>query len=237
MAVGRSLDLQPLERLTTRTCTFTSPPPAVVTTLLCWRAGKVAGWATATSPRKLVRAASSPTKVPRWPQAAAKCNAHLWAHFGPAVAPHSRTLSILRTWKLCGFVRHFGDELNVITFCTSLFCAGVEPRGGGQGAWLDATSLSDTHPLEIRAACGCARPRAGTTVSNRHPICMYSPICRKSRRNGRASRCGNRHRKLGAHHYFDEGRLLHLVSRLPHGQLLSRWRRQFGLPAPEVDLG
>ena len=49
-----------------------------------------------------------------------------------------------------------------------------EPRGGGQGAWLDAASLSDTHPLEIRAACGCARPRAGTTVSNRHPICMCS---------------------------------------------------------------
>ena len=39
-------------------------------------------------------------------------------------------------------------------------------------------------------------------------------------------------------HYFDdEARLLHLVSRLPHGQLLSRWRRQFGLPAPEIDLG
>ena len=49
-----------------------------------------------------------------------------------------------------------------------------EPRGGGQGAWHDAASLSDTHPLEIRAACGCARPRAGTTVSNRHLICMCS---------------------------------------------------------------
>ena len=60
-----------------------------------------------------------------------------------------------------------------------------EPRGDGQGAWLDATSFSATHPLEIRAACGCARPRAGTMASNRQPICMYSPICRKSRRNGR----------------------------------------------------
>ena len=49
-----------------------------------------------------------------------------------------------------------------------------EPRGGGQGAWLDATSLSDTHPPEIRAACGCARPRTDTTVRNRHPICMCS---------------------------------------------------------------
>ena len=44
--------------------------------------GSVAGWATSTSPRRLVRAASSPTKVPRWPQAAAKCNAHLCARLG-----------------------------------------------------------------------------------------------------------------------------------------------------------
>ena len=42
--------------------------------------------------------------------------------------------------------------------------------------------------LKFPAACGCARPRAGTTASNRQPICMYSPICRKkSSRNGRGS--------------------------------------------------
>ena len=103
-----------------------------------------------------------------------------------------------------------------------------EPRGGGQGAWLDdATSLSlssvaltrskyarpvagpsntklgaakfefggvciafftahtakyspkyfricEYGPYLAFLACGCARPRAGTTVSNRHPICMCS---------------------------------------------------------------
>ena len=33
------------------------------------------------------RAGCEFTKVPRWPQAAAKCNAHLWTRLGSAVAP------------------------------------------------------------------------------------------------------------------------------------------------------
>ena len=64
-----------------------------------------------TSPRRLVRAASSPAKVPRWPQAAAKCNAHTL--MGPPWASSSTafTHGLKNLAESCW--RHFDDARKV----------------------------------------------------------------------------------------------------------------------------
>ena len=59
------------------------------------------------------------------------------------------------------------------------------PRGGGQGSWLDATSVGEVYPFETRAAWRAARTQAGCTATNRHPACMFSLIYRMPRRTGR----------------------------------------------------
>ena len=49
------------------------------------------------------------------------------------------------------------------------------------------TRLKYARPVGARAR-GLLVCRAGTTVSNRHPICIYSPLYRKLRRNGHVRR-------------------------------------------------
>ena len=60
----------------------------------------MAGWATSTSPRRLVRAASSPTKVPRWLQAAAPSSVAVRPRTAEGKVAHPR-----RTYNL--EIKHF----------------------------------------------------------------------------------------------------------------------------------
>ena len=107
------------------------------------KTGKVAGRATSTSPRRLVRAASSPTKVPRWLQAAAPSSVAVRPRTAEGKVAHPRrTYNLeMKRFEIC-------DAILLTRSTSSVFASCICTTRGSQ-----TRSRRDYSTVASRCAC------------------------------------------------------------------------------------
>ena len=134
----------------------------------------MAGWATSTSPRRLVRAASSPNKVPRWPHAAAPSSVSVRPRAAEGKVAHPRrTYNLeMKRFEICDATLLTRSTSSVFASC--IWCTRaltrvrlrwrvpLEARNRPPQQQIEATTLRlQVHAPLPAAALAAARGRGG----------------------------------------------------------------------------